>query len=463
MILRRRSLGLLGGATLFVVLVVGGVLLLRHLEWHAPVVEVGLARAAVGLRPFVVKVRDQGSGLAHVSVQVVSRGESNTVISQRFTTAVHSADIPVQLDPARHELKDGAGVLTVTAVDRSYWKFFRGNETRFEKEVTLDFRPPVVKITAGDRYVTQGGTGIVAYTASRDTERTGVRIAGHFFPAYKGQSTEDDAYVAFFTHPYDVPTREKAKVVAEDHAGNVRESALAYNVRPLRYRAVRVEVSDDFIQRKIEPLTGEAGGSAGGPREQFVQVNRELRRVNEDLIRKTCRSTAPRKLWQGRFRQLANSAVQANFADQRSYYYRNEKIDEARHLGYDLAVTRRYPVDAANSGMVVFAGPLGIYGNTVIIDHGMGLCSLYSHLSSVAVTAGHPIEKGAKLGRTGETGLAIGDHLHYGVYIQGVAVLPLEWWDAKWIRDNVADKLRTPAKPQESPSTAGRSRPRRGA
>ena len=118
----------------------------------------------------------------------------------------------------------------------------------------------------------------------------------------------------------------------------------------------------------------------------------------------------------------------------------------ARHLGYDLAVTRRYPVGAANSGTVVFAGSLGIYGNTVIIDHGFGLCSLYSHLSSVAAASGDAVTKGGILGRTGETGLAIGDHLHYGVYVHGVAVLPLEWWDAKWIRDNITGKLRAPKK-----------------
>ena len=219
-----------------------------------------------------------------------------------------------------------------------------------------------------------------------------------------------------------------------------------YNVRPLRYRRSKVTVSDDFIRHKIVPLLAGAGGSGGSLRDQFLQVNHHLRRKNEETIRKTCRSSAARKLWDGRFIQLRNSAVQANFADQRSYYYRNQKIDEARHLGYDLAVTRRYPVGAANGGVVVFAGPLGIYGNTVIIDHGFGLCSLYSHLSSVAAASGDTVKKGAILGRTGETGLAIGDHLHYGVYVHGVAVLPLEWWDAKWIRDNVTGKLRVPKK-----------------
>ena len=454
----RRNLGLLGALAVFVLVVVGGILLLRQLEWYAPRIEVHLERANLGRRAFAVKVGDRGTGLSHVSINVVSAGASRLIHSQAFSGAVHSADIPVQLDPGKHRLKDGPGVLSVTAVDRSYWRFFNGNETTLEKKITLDFRPPTVEITGHDRYVTQGGTGFVTYNASLDTERTGIRIGRYFFPAYKGPSADGGRYLAFFSHPYDVPASERAMVVAEDYAGNKWESPLRYNVRPLRYRSVRVPVSDGFIRRKIAPLVGEAGGADGGPREQFVKVNRDLRQINEDKIREICQDSAPRKLWDGRFAQLPNSAVQANFADRRSYYYRDEKIDEARHLGYDLAVTRRYPVGASNSGAVVFAGPLGIYGNTVIIDHGFGLCSLYSHLSSVAVTTGQVVKKGTRIGRTGETGLAVGDHLHYGVYIHGVAVLPLEWWDAKWIRDNVTGKLERPSRPEESPATTNRVR-----
>lgn len=439
-----------------VLVIVGGILLVRQLEWYAPRIDVHLERETLGRRAFAVKVGDRGTGLSHVSIDVVSAGVSTPIHSQQFSTAVHSTDIPVQLDPGRYKLNDGPGVLKVTAADRSYWRFLRGNETILEKQITLDFRPPTVEITGNDRYVTQGGTGLVTYTASRDTERTGVRVAGYFFPAYKNPLADDGEYLAFFSHPYDVPVGARAMVVAEDHAGNRWESPLRYNARALKYRSVRVPVSDDFIRRKIVPLMSDTGGSGGGAREQFVSVNRDLRQVNEDTIRETCQRSAPRKLWEGRFAQLANSSVQANFADRRSYYYRDEKIDEARHLGYDLAVTRRYPVGAANSGAVVFAGSLGIYGNTVIIDHGFGLCSLYSHLSSIAVAAGQTVKKGTRIGRTGETGLAVGDHLHYGVYIHGVAVLPLEWWDAKWIRDNVAGKLKPPAKQEESRATANR-------
>ena len=146
-------------------------------------------------------------------------------------------------------------------------------------------------------------------------------------------------------------------------------------------------------------------------------------------------------LWNVAFRQLSNSKVEANFADARTYTYKDEVIDKAYHLGYDLSVTKHYPAEAANSGVVAFVGDLGIYGNTVIIDHGLGLFTLYSHLSSMDVKAGDQIKQGQPIGKTGETGLAAGDHLHFGIYLHGVPVLPVEWWDQKWIDDNVRPKL----------------------
>jgi murein DD-endopeptidase MepM/ murein hydrolase activator NlpD len=200
------------------------------------------------------------------------------------------------------------------------------------------------------------------------------------------------------------------------------------------------------------------GARQGSPKDIFVKVNRALRKENEDKIRSLSEKSASTILWSGAFGQLTNSKVEANFADARTYTYQNEKIDTAYHLGFDLSVTKRYPVEAANSGIVAFVGDLGIYGNTVIIDHGLGLSTLYSHLSSSDVKVGDEIKKQQIIGKTGETGLAVGDHLHFGVYLHGVPVLPLEWWDAKWIKDNIQAKL-DPSAAQSEPEAKPASKP----
>jgi len=229
--------------------------------------------------------------------------------------------------------------------------------------------------------------------------------------------------------------------VATDKAGNTREMPLVYELKNVNYKKSTIALTDSFLQSKVVPLVKDADARQGAVKDVFVAVNKKLRKENEDKITEiTRKSTAP-ILWSGAFAQLSNSKVEANFADQRTYTYNKEPVDTAYHVGYDLSVTKHYPVEAANNGRVAFTGDLGIYGNTVILDHGLGLYTLYSHLSAIDVKEGDSIKQRQILGKTGETGLAGGDHLHFGVYLDGVAVLPVEWWDAKWIRDNIEPKL----------------------
>jgi murein DD-endopeptidase MepM/ murein hydrolase activator NlpD len=216
---------------------------------------------------------------------------------------------------------------------------------------------------------------------------------------------------------------------------------LVYELKNVNYKKSTIALTDSFLQAKVVPLVKDADARHGAVKDVFVAVNQRLRKENEDKIREITRKSTASILWSGAFTQLSNSKVEANFADQRTYTYNNQPVDTAYHVGYDLSVTKRYPVEAANSGRVAFTGDLGIYGNTVILDHGLGLFTLYSHLSAIDVKDGDSIKQKQILGRTGETGLAGGDHLHYGVYLDGVAVLPVEWWDAKWIRDNIEPKL----------------------
>jgi len=431
----------LGIVILLAFLIAGGLFLAKQFEWHDPVVTTDLDSDAIGSGAFNITLQDEGKGLAYVAVSLITGDSSQTLFFAEFDTPLKERIVKIRLDPSQINVKEGPGILRITAADRSYWSFFRGNKTTVDKPVTVDLTPPTVEILNEDRYITLGGSALVVYRSSSDTRLSKVKIGGHVFPGYQGRMGDPQTFMAFFAHPYDTAVEERASIVVEDKAGNVAEYKLAYDLRNVRYREVDVNVSDDFVTKKIRPLLPEGHATASGAAEQFVAVNRELRRQNEETISTACKGSVPEKIWDGRFMQLSNSQVQSNFADQRSYLYEGKVIDHARHLGYDLAVTRQYPVEAANGGIVVFAGPLGIYGNTVILDHGFGLCSLYSHLSSVNVSLEDRVNKGQKLGRTGETGLATGDHLHYGIYIHGVPVLPLEWWDAKWINDNILSKL----------------------
>ena len=143
---------------------------------------------------------------------------------------------------------------------------------------------------------------------------------------------------------------------------------------------------------------------------------------------------------------MRNSKVTSRFAEQRTYWWGKRPISQAIHYGFDLAGTGGAPVAAANAGVVVFADNLGIYGNCVLIDHGLGLHSLYAHMSQIDVAVGAAVAKGETLGRSGSTGLAGGDHLHFAILVGGRYVDPLEWWDPKWVRSHIEWRLQPAAK-----------------
>ncbi|MFH1604995.1 MAG: M23 family metallopeptidase [Pseudomonadota bacterium] len=396
----------------------------------------------LGLAPMEIVVADPGAGLKSVSATLSVGGTERALVSEQYVQPLSAKKITVALPSKLTGVKEGPAVLRVSARDASLWNFFNGNETVIQKNLTIDVTPPTIELVADDRYINFGGVGVIVYKASADTSTSGVRLGNHYFPGFQGQiKGHADYFIALFAHAYDVPPDAKARLVATDKAGNAREMPLVYELKDVKYRKSTIAVSDNFLQNKVAPLLSDVGARQGAPKDVFVAVNNKLRKENEDKIAAVTKKATPSLLWKGTFSQLSNSKVEANFADHRTYTYNGEEIDTAYHLGYDLPVTKHYPVEAANSGTVAFAGDLGIYGNAVILDHGLGLFTLYGHLSSIDVKVGDSVQQRQILGKTGETGLAAGDHLHFGVYLDGVAVLPVEWWDPKWINDNISPKL----------------------
>lgn len=428
-------------AIVIIGLLAGAWYLWPRFEREAPQIRLEPDTDVLGAGSLEIVVTDRGAGLKSVTATLSSGGTDHPLAAEQSAQPTGEQKITVQASKLKG-LKEGPAVLRVSARDRSWWSWFKGNETVVLRNLAIDVSPPTLELVADDRYVSFGGVGAIVYKPSADTATSGIRIGKYFFPGYPGQvKGNPEHHFALFAHPYDTPADSKAVLVATDKAGNTREMPLVYELRNVNYRKSTIKITDAFIQRKVAPLVNDVSARQGSPKDIFVRVNKDLRKENDDKIGQITTQGTPKMLWQGAFSQLSNSKVEANFADARSYDYNGEIVSNAYHLGFDLSVTRQYPVEAANSGTVAFTGDLGIYGNTVILDHGLGLFTLYSHLSSIAVKEGESVAARHILGKTGETGLAAGDHLHYGVYLNGVAVLPIEWWDQKWISDNIAPKL----------------------
>ena len=383
--------------------------------------------------------------VARVEVRVAQGGKSTTVAMQEGAFG-RSVQIPVTLESAALGLREGGAALEVWARD-DFWRPLRMAERPVASyPISVDLTPPKIELLAATQYVSPGGSGLVAFRvtgASRSTVTAGKLV----LPSFAWGPPERGARVALIALPWDFTAGAPLVITAEDEAGNVASRGIPAEVRPRRFPRDTIEIKDAFLQAKVPELLPQH--PADQPLvESFLVINRELRRQAEEEKRRLGATTADRPLWSGPFAQPRNTKVFANFAETRAYVYGGRQIDAQVHYGFDLASTKHSPVPAANQGTVVFAGPLTIYGNAVIVDHGLGLQTLYAHLSSLGVKVGDTVAKGQELGRTGTTGLAIGDHLHFEVLVNGVSVTPLEWWDARWIRDHIGRPLREAGLPE---------------
>jgi murein DD-endopeptidase MepM/ murein hydrolase activator NlpD len=378
--------------------------------------------------------------------QLVTEGEDGL----RLTRPIGKRDLP--------ELEAGPLTVHVTAV-RPVLFGLREIESSAVHETEVRLTPPHVGIASQFHYINHGGSEMVVYRVRPDDVDSGVRVGAFEYPGYPAagagiEGADPGLRLAFFALLWDQDVRAPISLYARDEVGNESRASFDYRVFPKSFRKSRITLNDRFLQKVVPEILYNTPElkvqDASDLLASYLHINRDLRRENNARIAAMTNATAPQILWQGPFQQLTNTAVEASFADQRTYVYDGNEVDYQAHLGFDLASTTNAPVLAANSGRVVHAGWLGIYGNCVVLDHGMGLQSLYAHLSAVEVEVGAAVDKNGRLGLSGETGLAGGDHLHFTMLLGGHAVTPVDWWSQQWIEDRIVRKLR-----QASPGKGG--------
>lgn len=341
----------------------------------------------------------------------------------------------------------------VLRATRSVLFGLRERESTVRLDIEARFDPPRLSVASSFHYINHGGAELILYHVTPPDAESGVRVGDRFFRGYPAtaagvDSTDETLRVALFALLHDQELDAPMRLYARDGAGNEAEINFDHRVFPQRFRRSRITISDGFLEQVVPDIVSRSESFKtlplppdAGSLEQYLAINGGLRRLNADRIQALAANTANTKLWTEPFRQLANSQVESGFADHRTYVYDGREVDQQVHLGFDLAVTANVPVLAAASGRVIWADYLGIYGNCVIVDHGLGLQSLYAHLSSIGVQAGNSVVPDDELGRSGMTGLAGGDHLHFAILLNGWAVNPTEWWDPHWIADRITRKL----------------------
>jgi len=397
-------------------------------------------------REVTFSAEDPGSGLRHVQVFLDTAEGSRSLLETRAEAGwllgtADSDDPEWRFQLSGRGLPDGEATLRVSATDWSWAHGLEGNTTEASVPVLIDTKPPRISIESGLTYVKRAGSAAVTYRLDGPAALDGVRVGDRFFRGFPAAET-GKRRIAVFAVPRDLEGSPKISVVATDLAGNAASRSWATQFQDREFAQVPIQLPERFFENTVPELAADLGIDESDVVATFRAINEGVRASNEETISGVTRMADEPRHFVGGFLQMRNSLVTSRFAEARSYLYGGTEVSRATHFGYDLAATARAPVEASNAGRVVFAQELGIYGRCVIVDHGLGVTSLYGHLSEIDVSVGDIVGRGQTLGRSGATGLAGGDHLHFAILVGGVYVDPLEWWDARWVRDRVEARAR---------------------
>jgi len=407
------------------------------LEMSKPVIKFDQDVKAIGRQKNInIQFTDSHSGLSQITVEIIQDNKGQILADKKIPSkGTKQETLPLSVSAGDLKLHDGPATLKVTATDHSVFE----NKTILSQDIKIDTIPPQINLLKNMTYINQGGTGFVAYQPSKPLAETGVYINKYLSPAHAAQIDGKPSYATYFAMPMDADTAAtRIMIFARDEAGNEINIAVPCTIKPKKFRADKMNLSEGFLQQKMPEFQAMVPSLHGKtPLEVFSHINTQMRQDNFATIQKMCQKSAPKELWEGTFLRMKNGAPMALFGDKRSYVYNGQVIGESIHNGVDLASNARSDIEAANSGIVVFTGALGIYGNAVLIDHGLGIFTLYGHCSSINTTVGKNVAKGEKIGVSGTSGLAGGDHLHFSIIVGGQGVNPDEWWDAHWIKDNI--------------------------
>jgi murein DD-endopeptidase MepM/ murein hydrolase activator NlpD len=336
-------------------------------------------------------------------------------------------------------LKDGPAKLIVKAKSADLLR----KTGKVERDVTVVTRPPSVSVDSEQHYIYIGMADLATFDVSGAYTAAGVRVGDQSFRAWPMPGGKAGMF-SLYAFAWNMPQTTVPVVFAANGAGNDVTSPLTVifpKKEQQHYTVHQLQISDQFMQKVVGELDPNGTGDLVT---RFVKINNEMRKANNKALSELRLKTADHFLFSQPFQRQSHSAAEATFADLRHYIYQGKEIDQQVHLGYDLAVTQHVGVEASNDGKVVWAAPLGIYGNCIVVDHGYGLQSIYGHLSHIDVHEGDVVKRGQVMGQSGMTGMAGGDHIHFAMQLDGVQIDPKEWWDPHWIQDHVARRVELP-------------------
>ena len=390
-----------------------------------------------------IKISDS-SGIKSYRVSIIKNDNANVILEKNINDGIKT-DIEFNLPIPKINILNGDTLrYKIEAIDNSKYNFFLGNVSEKEFNIIVDTEPPQAGIIAMSNKITRGGSGVVVFFA-KDDNLANISISNGYQSFVAFPFLKDGYYASIIPWSIHNPNF-KGRIIVEDKAGNIKRSNIGFARYARNYRTSTLTLKDSFIDNKISSVIENVSSIPidifKSRMEMFRYANETIRGNDEKIINSKILNLELQDNYQiNTFKPLKDSVIVGLFGDHRKYVLNKESAGESYHLGTDLANIKNAQIFASNDGVVVLKESLGIYGNTIVLDHGLGVSTLYSHLSEFYVEEGDFVKKGDVIGRTGATGLAFGDHLHFSVLIQGVFALSTEWMDSRWLKVNINDVL----------------------
>lgn len=432
----------------------------RVLERTPPVIQIVRAPRGIGLTPvrFEIEIQDENSGLDEVVVRTIQRDDWNELKRQSLSGEAETR-LSLQFNADQSGLDEGEVVLQIKAFDRSIWS----NGAERSIPLRVDFREPSIEVISTQHNARVGGSQLIIYRASDEAlGLSGVKVGRNTFLGFKAslfdpEFRDSGVFAALYAIPVGIKDVDSLRIraFAEDEVGNAVSTSFYHKVFPRRIRPRRVRVSETFLRTGLTSLIRNIEDEFDLPEvefrttpasptrfiEAFTLANGRLRELSEARLSTVMNEPRFKRFWDASF-LTPGGTVRYGFGEGLTYFFGEKVIGQDVNDGYTyLPRAGNRNVYAAASGVVTYAESLGVYGTVVVLDHGLGVFTVYAHLGSTSAVRGEVIEAGEKVGTYGTSGLAENEQVHFQVNVQGTPVDPAEFLSETWFQEHITFKL----------------------
>lgn len=392
-----------------------------------------------------VSLNDE-SGIKSYKAYYIVNNEQKILVEN--SVKIKQTDVVFKIPTFDVDSKTKKVDIFIEVTDNSLWNFFQGNQSFKKLELNIDRKRPTARVISNSYNIRRGGSAVVVVEVNDENLEEKYISFNEKYNFELIPFLKEGFYAAIIAWPIEIEFDdfERVNLVAIDKANNKTITKVPLYIKDLKIKTDRLKISDNFINKVSIPVLKMSDMTIPDSSvEVFIKQNNILRDKNVNVIKtesvKNMSKDMVTRYDFNAFKRLKNSKTFAGFAEKREYYYEGDLIDRAWHLGMDWASIKHADIKVSNRGKVIYNDYLGIYGNTIIIDHKLGLQTLYAHTSKFKVQKDDIVKPNQKIALTGSTGAVFGDHLHFGVLVQGIEVNPLEWMDKSWIKTRITNIL----------------------